>query len=305
MSNEKTGKIVLLEDRGVVSVSGEDAATFLDNMITNDVPNGTDTNAVFGGLLTPQGKILFEFFVVAVENGFLLDTQRAKTADLVKRLAMYKLRANVAIADVSEQHVVVAAWGLDRLASVEAIAKLEDPRIRQLSGRSIFASKQFDDVKAALATAHGDWQIKSVADYDMRRIDKTVPEGDRDYPLGDTFPHDANWDLMGGVSFTKGCYVGQEVVARMQNKTVVRKRVVRIAGTGLVTGAAILHGAGEIGTIGTVAGGEALALVRLDRAAEAADKGDEITSNGLPIAVDPAALQRYRDAMKNRPVIDL
>ena len=133
-----------------------------------------------------------------------------------------------------------------------------------------------------------------------------IAEGGRDYPLGDTFPHEANYDRDAGVSFTKGCFVGQEVVARMQNKTVVRKRVVAITGTAPLTAGAevLIGGTAAIGTIGSVDGSRALALLRIDRADEDADKGQTLTTtDGATVTADPAALAVYRASAAARAAL--
>jgi tRNA-modifying protein YgfZ len=312
-------KIALLADRGVVSVTGTDARAFLDNMITNDMDTLTaGASAIFAGLLTPQGKILFEFFVVPAHDGYLLDTQRDKVSDLANRLAMYKLRSKVAVQDVSGGWDVWTAWGqvplehkpwIDPPKTYDArfdltIIGFRDPRFAndELGMRWFIPLNGRDEV---LRQAAAQADVVNLDAYDARRVALGIAEGGRDYPLGDTFPHEANWDRMHGVSFTKGCYVGQEVVARMQNKAVVRKRVVRISGERLTMGADILHGAGVIGRIGTVAGEQALAMLRLDRAVEAADKNEPLLAHGAAIAVDETALADYRRAIADRPVIDL
>ena len=278
-----TPVVAPLADRGVVSLSGPDAESFLDNLATNDLSEMVVGEARFAGLLTPQGKILFEFFAIRTADGFLLDTLAAKTAELVKRLTMYKLRAKVVLADVSADYAVAAAWGAPPPAIAEGWCTV-DPRSPNLGWRLLVPR-----TAALSATATDD-------DYHRHRIAIGIGEGSRDYPLGDTFPHEANYDRNAGVSFVKGCFVGQEVVSRMQNKTVVRKRVVAITGSApLTSGADILIGAAVIGTIGSVDGSRGLALVRIDRAAEAADKGQTLTtSNSAAITVDPAALDRYR-----------
>jgi folate-binding protein YgfZ len=131
--------------------------------------------------------------------------------------------------------------------------------------------------------------------YDARRVELAIAEGGRDYALGDTFPHEANYDRLNGVSFTKGCFVGQEVVARMQNRTLVRKRVTMITGTeALATGTEVRLGAAVLGTVGSIAGPHGLALLRIDRAAEAADKGEPLVAGGATIIVDAGALDQYR-----------
>lgn len=280
-----TSVVALLADRGVVSLSGPEAVDFLDNLATNDLTGLAVGEARFAGLLTPQGKILFEFFALRTEDGWLLDTLRARLGDLIKRLTMYKLRAKIALADVSSDHAVAAAWGGDRPA-VSGGWCYADPRDPALGWRLIVPQ----------AAANGLASGASEDDYHRHRITVGIAEGARDYPLGDTFPHEANYDRRAGVSFTKGCFVGQEVVARMQNKTVVRKRVVSITGSApLKSGGEIRVGTAVIGTIGSVDGSRGLALLRVDRAVEAADKGDTLTTDdGTTVTADPAALDRYR-----------
>lgn len=280
-----TTNLARLPDRGVVSLSGSDAADFLDNLATNDLSGQRVGEARFAGLLTPQGKILFEFLALRTDEGWLLETRADRLADLVKRLTMYKLRAKITLADVSAAYGVVAAWG---------------PKAPTVDGGWCFADPRHDDLGWRLIIPHA--KVESLAGaavpealYHERRVELGVAEGGFDYVLGDTFPHEANYDRLNGVSFTKGCFVGQEVVARMQNKTVVRKRVTRITGTGpLAIGAEIHLGAAVIGTVGSVAGPHALALLRIDRAAEAADRGEPLTVSDATVVIDKAALDRYR-----------
>ncbi|MFN3746459.1 MAG: YgfZ/GcvT domain-containing protein [Hyphomicrobiaceae bacterium] len=280
-----TAVVALLARRGVVSLSGADAVDFLDNLVTNDLTGMSAGEARFAGLLTPQGKILFEFFALRTEDGWLLDTAAESVADLVKRLLMYKLRAKITLADVSADYSVAAAWG-PRAPAVADGWCYPDPRHGDLGWRLIARPAALAQL-AALAAPE--------ALYHERRVALGVAEGGFDYALGDTFPHEANYDRLHGVSFTKGCFVGQEVVARMQNKTVVRKRVVRVTGTeALATGAEVRFGAAVIGTIGSVAGPHGLALLRLDRAAEAADKGEPLVAGTATLTVDSAALAHYR-----------
>ena len=280
-----TTVVALLPDRGVVSLSGTDAADFLDNIVTNDLSGIRVGGARFAGLLTPQGKILFEFFALRTEEGFLLETRADRAAYLLKRLTMYKLRAKITLADVSPDYGVASAWGPEA-PSIEDGWCYADPRDPDLGWRLMVP-------RAKLESLPG--QVVSEALYHERRVALGVAEGGFDYALGDTFPHEANYDRLHGVSFTKGCFVGQEVVARMQNKTVVRKRVTLVTGAEpLTTGAEIKIGAAVIGTIGSVAGSHGLALLRIDRAAEAADKGEPLTAGAATIVVDTAALDRYR-----------
>lgn len=264
-----------LADRGVVRVAGADAAKLLDNIITSDMELLASQDALHAALLTPQGKILFEFFVVKDGgDGFLLETARDRTADLAKRLTLYRLRAKVEIADVSAAHRVLAHWGSPAAASVASAVTYADPRLAALGWRSIMPAGS-DAVAGAGADA-----------YHARRIALGVPEAGKDYALGDTFPHEADLDQLGGVSFTKGCFVGQEVVSRMQHRGTARKRIVPVEGAApLTAGAEVMAGKVTIGRIGSVAGVHGLALLRLDRAADAKAKGEAVTAAGVALTL--------------------
>ena len=283
-----TSVVALLADRGVVSLSGADAVDFLDNIATNDLSNVPTGEARFAGLLTPQGKILFEFFALRTEDGWLLETRADRAGDLIKRLTLYKLRAKVTIADVSAEYGAAVAWG---------------PVKPNVDGGWVYADPRHGDLGWRILAPRDGLSGEPVPEerYHERRIELGIAEGGHDYVLGDTFPHEANYDRQHGVSFTKGCFVGQEVVARMQNKSVIRKRVTLVTGTEpLQTGAEIRIGAAVIGTLGTVAGPHGLALLRLDRAAEAADKGEPLVAGTSTIIADTTALDRYRAGVAAR-----
>jgi len=213
-----TNSAAWLTDRGVVKVIGPDAASFLQGVVTSDVEKLEPRQARYAALLTPQGKILFDFLVVRLpgDAGFALDCDGARAADLVKRLGFYKLRAKVSVVDESENEGVLAFWGDEPENDPGAIV-YADPRAPALGFRAI--------LPLAKARAIGE---ASSAEYDALRIKLGVPRGGLDFVYGDTFPHDANLDLLGGVDFRKGCYVGQEVVSRMQHRGGVKKRVVRV-----------------------------------------------------------------------------
>ena len=289
-------KIASLADRGAVSIAGKDAGKLLQGLVTNDLdglePPAADAPFVavarFAGLLSPQGKILFDFFCVRTPNGLLLEVARDKTLDLAKRLAMYKLRADVAIYDVSQDYHVLALWGADAVSSgpTEGTFLYHDPRHGDLGSR-ILAPKTFaTDIASATNGA-----TTNVSSYHAHRVALGVPEGGKDYDFADAYPHEADFDVFNGVSFTKGCYVGQEIVARMQHKTTVRKRVVPVIAEAELPGNRPLVMAGdlEIGRLGSVSGTRGLALLRLDRAAEAAAHGHKLKAHGIPLRIDPPA----------------
>lgn len=291
-----TAQVAILPDRGVVAVTGPDAEALLQGLITNDMGLLRSQRAIHAGLLTPQGKILFAFMVVRHDGGYLLELAKPMAGDLVKRLLMYRLRANVDIRDVSADYTVAAVLG-GILPGAAGEAVIPDPRCAALGGR-------------LLVSLTSDWMlgenapIAAPADsFHARRVELGVPEGGRDYLFADTFPHEANFDVFNGVSFEKGCFVGQEVVSRMQHRTTVRKRVVRIsAGEDLPpTGTDITTGTVVIGRLGTVAGRAGLAFLKLDRVEDAIQKGNAIAAAGVPVAVASDDLARYRAKSGGQP----
>jgi tRNA-modifying protein YgfZ len=284
-------KIALLPDRGVVAVTGEEARKFLDNIITNDMDLLDKQDAIFAGLLTPQGKILFDFFVAKDGDRFLLDVAKDKVAELVKRLSMYKLRAKVAIGDATGEFALLALWGNGHhsFGETRRTVAFADPRASGL-GKRIWAELAFvRDI--ASATNGVDCPTEA---YHARRIALGVAEGGKDYAFGEAFPHEALFDQLGGVSFTKGCYVGQEIVARMEHRGTARKRIVRIAGEAAlpVAGTEVLAGEVAIGTMGSSDGQQGLAMLRLDRVSEFAAKGVGLAAAGVKIVADAGDVAR-------------
>jgi tRNA-modifying protein YgfZ len=282
MTSPSTGaRIALFADRGVVRVAGEDASKLLQGVITSDMDLLSAQPAIHAALLTPQGKILFDFFVVKMPEGFLLETVADKAAELAKRLTMYKLRAKAEIQDRSVAYRVFAGWGADhsRAGEVGETYIFPDPRLAELGWRGVTSARLVSWIAATLGGVEA-----TPEEYHAHRIGLGVPEGGKDYAFGDAFPHEADLDQLNGVSFTKGCFVGQEVVSRMQNRASVRKRIVPVAGElPLTRGAEIRAGDAVIGTVGSVAGTRALAIVRIDRAAEAVAKGEALTAGGVAI----------------------
>ncbi len=285
-------RIALLPDRGVVSVTGADAGKLLQGVLTNDLDGIGQGRAMLAGLLSPQGKILFDFLVVPVDDGYLLDVARDKAADLLKRLSMYRLRAKAELADVSGQRAVAASWGASPGAGAGVV--IADLRHAALGKRIIADPGAMSDF-AGGAFAGAD-------DYHAHRIALGVPEGGKDYDFGDAFVHEANFDLLGGVSFEKGCYVGQEIVARMEHRGTVRKRVVRVTAASELPSSRpdVVLGDVAIGRLGSVAGPLGLAMLRLDRAIEAIDKGIPLTADGIALAPDPAMITRQRELMAQK-----
>jgi folate-binding protein YgfZ len=273
-----------LFDRGVLRVRGVDARKFLQGVITNNLDKAEEGTAVHTGLLSPQGKILFDFFVVPHGGDILIEAAKDTLAELAKRLGFYRLRALVEIAEAPE-YDVAAVWDGTPTLPEEAIA-FADPRLQALGMRVLLPDGA---AISRLACAEA-----SENAYHARRIMLGVPEGGRDYALGDTFPHEALFDQLNGVDFKKGCFVGQEVVSRMEHRGTTRKRVVAVEGDGpLLSGTEVKAGDLPLGTIGSVAGTRGLALLRLDRAADAASKGTALTAGDATITLSRPAFAGF------------
>ncbi len=280
-----TVQAVLLPQRSAIEVAGEGRIGFLQGLITNGAEGLEKGAACFAGLLSPQGKILFDFLAINTGAAILLDCPSTISADLLKRLGMYKLRAKVTLSDVSSRWRVAAAWG-DGAAeyfSADAGIVFQDPRLSALGFRAVLS----EDVNPELPA--------SPASYDAMRVAACIPEGGKDYAYGDAFPHEACFDLLHGVNFKKGCYVGQEVVSRMQHRGTARTRVLAVsAAEPLPEGGADLYADGfAVGRLGTVAGNNGIALARLDRVREALSKGQILTAGHVPVTVSVPAWASY------------
>jgi folate-binding protein YgfZ len=273
-------KAAFLTDRGVIKVAGEDARNFLNGLVTTDVGKLKPGLGRFGALLTPQGKIIVDFLITEAPaghgGGFLIDCPKALAQGLADKLKFYKLRAKVTVENLSDDLGVLAAWG----GKLEAQPDLTfvDPRDERLGVRILIPA----ELKQKLADLIGADLVDASA-YEAHRIALGVPRGGLDFSYGDAFPHETNMDRLAGVDFDKGCYIGQEVVSRMQHRGTARTRSVTVLldGPSPEAGATILAGDKPVGTIGSTADGKGIALVRIDRVADALDAGQPLTAGGL------------------------
>ena len=283
-------KAALLPDRGVVKVSGEDARTFLNGLITTDVTELRPGSGRFGALLTPQGKIIVDFLITAAPGrhggGFLFDCPRALAQTLADKLSFYKLRAKVTIENLSDGFAVLAAWGGE--VAPRPDLTFADPRDTAL-GLRILTKEELKKVAGLIGAELADSEA-----YEAQRIAAGVPRGGLDFAYGDAFPHETNMDRLNGVDFDKGCYVGQEVVSRMQHRGSARTRMVKVLleGPRPETGVSILAGSKVVGTMGSASGTIGLALIRTDRVADALATGLSLTAGGIALRLaEPEALK--------------
>jgi folate-binding protein YgfZ len=263
-----------LYDRAVIGVSGPDAGALLQNVLTLEVPAVDRRGLGYGALLTPQGKILWDFMLHKSPDGYFVDLRGNEAEAFAKRLSLYRLRAKVEIAPAPDLSVF-AAWPAPS-------DRPTDPRPAELGARWV--------APAGSATPSA-----SAADWRRHRIRLTVPEGGIDFVLGDTFPHDAAMDSLGGIAFQKGCYIGQEVVSRMQHRGTARRRIVAIRAEEPLPapGADILAGEHPVGRLGSSADGYAVGLARLDRLRSALDAGVPIRAGAAELSVALPAWASY------------
>jgi tRNA-modifying protein YgfZ len=275
-------KAAFLRDRGVVKVSGEDARHFLNGLVTTDLTELKSGLGRFGALLTPQGKIITDFLITEASSGngggFLIDAPRALSQALADKLGFYKLRAKVSVENLSDGLGVLAVW--DGEPAVKPDLSFADPRHAALGWRILVP----EELKQKVADLIGADLVDDTA-YEAHRIASGVPRGGLDFMYGDAFPHETNMDRLNGVDFDKGCYVGQEVVSRMQHRGTARTRTVKVVldGPSPEVGATILAGDKPVGTMGSTAGENGLALIRTDRVADALDAGLPLTAGGLTL----------------------
>ena len=233
-------------ERTLISLTGENVEDFLGGLITNTLR----ADLTFAALLTPQGKIIADFFVHKTASGLVLETPVKFGKTLIKRLKMYKLRAAIDIDDISEGFFIYALW------DGEGDIGKPDPRFKGLGQRLLTPD--------LLSVEH------SETDYDLHRLSLGIPDSAWDFDTVQTFPADANMDLLHGVDYKKGCFIGQEVVSRMHRKTEVRKRMCGVKLPGAAQpGDDILAGTAKIGSLNHVRSDLGIALIRLDRLAKA------------------------------------
>lgn len=284
------GQIIHLSDRALLWVSGEDARKLLQGLVTAEMSRIDENRAGYGALLTPQGKILFDFFIMARADGFLFDCAAEHAEALAKRLTFYKLRAKVGIAPADPSLKVYAVIrpgkAFDELSTPGmAVTRgdtliCRDPRLAE-AGLRLIAD---DDGAAAVMAAEAGLETAPLEAYHAHRITLGLADSG-DIGSGEVFPHECNMDQLHGVDFEKGCFVGQEVVSRMQHRGTARSRMVPVSLSEPVETADVEIRAGDkpAGKLLSRVGTMALALLRLDRVAAAGERDEPIKAGDITV----------------------
>ncbi|WP_425985008.1 YgfZ/GcvT domain-containing protein [Brevundimonas sp. TWP1-2-1b1] len=247
--------IARLDSRALISVTGEDAKPFLHNLLTQDVETLAEGELRFGGLLSPPGRLLFDLFILGQADGVLLDVATERRDALLQRLSMYKLRAKVQVA--ADDGPIFAAW------PETPVGFISDPRTPLMGGR-LYGEATPD---------------ASEADYDAHRLSIGLPDPAADAPQDKTYPIEADFDLLNGIDFQKGCFVGQETTSRMKRRGTIKNRMLPLDfdGPSPAFGTEVLKGELRAGEVLSGREGSAMALLRIDRL-----DGD-LTVDGRPV----------------------
>lgn len=280
-----------LPGRGVLRLSGGDVRPFLQALVTRDLDDLSLDRAVYGALLTPQGKYLFDFFLAQQGDDLLLDGEAARLDALAKRLNMYKLRADVKIQAVEGWQVHSLFHGElgpgEQLGDLLGAAKpfgdgiaYQDPRLPAAGTRIMAPAGQADEILGAAGFVAGE-----PSDYDYLRLGLALPDSGGDLVVDKSLMLESNLDALHGVDFQKGCFVGQELTARTKYRGLVRKRLLPVTIDGPVPEphTPLMAGEREVASMRTGRGDRGLALVRLDRLADAGGLGLGLTAGAATV----------------------
>ena len=227
--------IYILEDRGILYISGEDTKEFLQNLVSNDINKVTDSNSCFSSLLTPQGKFLYDFIIIKHKSGYFIDCEKSQTEALFKQLNIYKLRSSIEIINLSNEFVV-AAFSYKKFLLFENAKDIPgntfkyredyillDPRNKKLGGRLIINLE-----KLYLSLKKLKLKISDINEYYLLSYQLGIPQQDMKKLQNKLFGIECNFEELNGIDFKKGCYVGQENTARIKLKNKLSKRLLPI-----------------------------------------------------------------------------
>ncbi|MBX3476334.1 MAG: folate-binding protein YgfZ [Brevundimonas sp.] len=250
--------VARLSSRALVRISGPDARPFLHNLLTQDVETLAPGQVRFGALLSPPGRLLFDLFLWGEAEAVVLDVAAERRAALMQRLGLYRLRAQVQIEE--DARPVLASWPDVRPGFAA------DPRLGALGGRALGEGSEADADEAA---------------YEAHRLALGVPDPATDGGQDRRYPIEADFDLLNGIDFHKGCFIGQETTSRMKRRGAIRNRMAPILfdGPAPAPGAEVLNGDLRAGEVLSGRDGAAMALLRLDRLE------GELTVDGRPVSV--------------------
>ena len=292
----------LLDDRGALEIAGDDRVAFLQGLVSNDVAKAGPARAIHAALLTAQGRYLHDFFIVAEGDAFVLDAEAARLDDLRRRLSLYRLRSKVTLAAAGERREIAAAWG-EGTARALGLAD-EAGAARPVAGGTAYVDPRLGDLGARLLLPRGDaahtlagmgFAKASREEYDRMRLRLGVPDGSRDLAVEQALLVELGFDELNGIDWQKGCFIGQEITARMKYRGLAKKRLVPVAVEGELPppDTPVLLGAEEAGEIRSGRDGMALALLRLEAVEKAAETGAKLSAGGAQLTPQKPGWARF------------
>jgi folate-binding protein YgfZ len=291
----------LLDDRGALEITGDDRVAFLQGLVSNDVAKASASRALHAALLTAQGRYLHDFFIVAMGDTLVLDAEEARLDDLRRRLTLYKLRAKVTLAAASERREIAALWGdgaaralglPQEAGAAQAFAggvAYVDPRLAALGARLLLPRGEAPRALEGLGFARASREA-----YDRLRLSLGVPDGSRDLAVEKALLVESGFDELNGIDWQKGCFIGQEITARMRYRGLAKKRLVPVAVEGAVPppDTPVLLGTEEAGELRSGRDGIALALLRLELIEKAEATGAPLSAGGAKLTLRKPAWAR-------------
>ncbi|WP_332060355.1 CAF17-like 4Fe-4S cluster assembly/insertion protein YgfZ [Bartonella sp. CB74] len=274
--NEKQHAI-RFKNRKIIKVTGEEATNFLQVLITTDVKQIKPQEIFPGALLSPQGKVIADFLIGKINDGYLIDIVASLADTFQKRLLLYKLHKKVEITQPLQEMVTVLWNNEKEIDSLDCNLSFIDKRFPQKErilrtyGKTPFSAPEYNDT------------------WNKLRIRYAIAESDEDYEIGKVFPHDINYDQIGGLTFNKGCYIGQEVISRMHHRRAARRRILVVKSQHkLASKSSITAGTKVLGCLGTCSANEALALMRIDHVKDAMNNNITFTVENAPVTINIA-----------------
>jgi len=294
----------LLDDRGVLAVSGADRRSFLQGLVSNDVEKVGPAQARFAALLTAQGKYLHDFMMIEFDEALWLEAEARRLGDLRRRLSVYRLRAKAELDEQPELAVAVVfgagalpAMGLsDEPGAARRFGSgvaLVDPRLTALGARCILPSIDIRPALTGIGLAESGFPA-----YDRLRIELGIPDGGRDLVPEKSILLEAGFDELNGVDWQKGCYIGQELTARTKYRGLIKKRLmpVEIDGPAPAPGAIVTADGREVGEMRSSRDGLGLALLRIEPVIE----GKQLKAGDTALVVSKPGWMRLDDAVSGR-----
>lgn len=277
----------LLMDRGLIAVEGEDAPTFLQGLVSNDVERVGVDRAVHAAFLTPQGKYLHDFFIIGIDGALVLECENERRDDLIERLSAYKLRSKVTLGAVAGEYVIAALFGdgaLEALGLPQEEGRAVpfgggvayvDPRLAAAGARAVILRKRFVNV-----LQRHDFKAVPPADYETLRLSLGLPDGSRDMVVEKSILLENGFDELNGVDWDKGCFLGQELTARTKYRGLIKKRLMPVAIDGPLPapGTPVMLDGKEVGEMRTGHQAIGLAMIRLEHLEKAAGAGADFTA---------------------------